>query len=119
LDVHLFANYLLANLSFLLLLVVKSLEFYLNYFSWNCMVFRYSYDFLYRYYFLVSLDIAFTWCAIFYHAITCHLPDITLMSCYHLTSGMIYMTLIIIMIMGIMTWHLIYILIYSSTNCTL
>ena len=41
-----------------------------------------------------------------------------LLSCYHLTSGMIYLTLIIIRTTGMMTWHLDYILIYSSTNHT-
>jgi len=52
------------------------------------------------------------------HAIICHLPDITLLLCYHLTPGMIFLTLIIITITGIMTWHLDYILIHYSTNCT-
>jgi len=49
---------------------------------------------------------------------TYHLPNMTIMSCFQLTSGMIYLTLIIITITGMMTWHLIYILIYYSTNCT-
>ena len=58
------------------------------------------------------------WRAYIYHAITCHLPDIILLSCYHLTSSIIYLNLIILTIMGIMTWHLAYILIYFSTNYT-
>ena len=50
---------------------------------------------------------------------TCYLPIIILLSCYHLTPDMIYLTLMIITITGMMTWHLDYILIYSSTNRTL
>jgi len=61
---------------------------------------------------------AFTWRAYIYHDITCHLLDITLLPYYHLTSDMIYLTLIIITIMGMMTWYLAYILIYFSTNHT-
>jgi len=70
------------------------------------MIFGIRTDLLYRYCFLVSLDIAFTWCAISYHDVSCYLPDVTLLSCYHLTSGMTYLTLIIITITGMMTWHL-------------
>jgi len=43
---------------------------------------------------------------------------ITILSCYHLTSDMIYLTLIIITITGMMTWHLVLVLIYSSSNRT-
>jgi len=49
---------------------------------------------------------------------TCHLPNLTLLSCYLSTLGKIYLTLIIITVTGMLTWHLIYILIYYSTNCT-
>ena len=47
-----------------------------------------------------------------------HLSNIILLSCYHLTPGMIYLTLIIITITGMMTWHLDFNLIHYSTNCT-
>ena len=45
-----------------------------------------------------------------------HLPNIILLSCYHLTPGMIFLTLVIITITGMITWHLAYKL--DSTNCT-
>jgi len=95
-------------------MVVKSLKSYLYCFSWNCMIFRYSYRSC-----ISVLFSCIAWCAYIYHAITCLLTDITLLSCYHLTSSIIYLTLIIITITGMMTWHHVYILIYSSTNRTL
>ena len=115
---RLFANYVLVSLSFLLLLVVKSLKFYLYCFFEAAWFFGLRTNLLYRYCFLVSLDIAFTWCVISYYAITFHLPDITVLSCNHLTSDRIYLTHIIIMITKMMPWHLVYILIYFSTNST-
>jgi len=99
-------------------MIMKSLKSYLYYFSWNYMIFRYSYWSRILVLFLCIVWRAFTRRAYIYHAITCHLPDITLLSCYHLTSGMTYLTPIIIMIARIMTSHLVYILIYSSINCT-
>jgi len=77
------------------------------------MIFRYPYRSR-----ISVLFFCIAWRAYIYHVVSCHLPNITLMSCYHLTSAMMYLTLIIITITGMMTWHLVYILIYSSTNRT-
>ena len=97
---------------------MKSLKSYLYYFFWHCMIFRYSYRSLISVRFSYITWHAFTWCAYIYHAISCHLSNTTLLSCYHLTFGIIYLTLIIITITRMMNWHLVYILIYFSTNCT-
>jgi len=75
------------------------------------MIFWYSYWSLISVLFSCIAWHAYTWCSISYHVVSCHLPDITLMSCYHLTSGTAYLTLIIIMIMGMMNLHLDYTLI--------
>ena len=83
------------------------------FFSWNCLVLWYSYQ--------TRISVLFSyiaWRAYIYHAITCHLPDITLLSCYSLTSDTIYLTLIIITITEMMIWHLAYILIYFNINHT-
>ena len=52
-----FLNYLLASLSILLIMIVKSLKSYLYCFFWNCIVFRYSYQSCISYYFPVSLNV--------------------------------------------------------------
>jgi len=82
-------NYLPANLSILLLMVVKSLKSYLYYFSWKCIVFWYLYRSLISVQFSCIARHAFAWCAYIYHVVSCHLPDITLMSFYHLKPDML------------------------------
>ena len=70
-------------------------------------------DLVYRYYFPVSFDML-SLDVLTYTMLSHRLSDITLMSCCHLTSGITYLTLIIITITGMMTWHLDYILIYPE-----
>jgi len=57
---------------------------------------------IYWYYFSVSFDVL-SLDVLTYTMLSRHLPNITLMSCYHLTSSMIYLTPIVITITGMMT----------------
>jgi len=54
----------------------EEFEILLILFSWEAWFFGIHIDLLYQYCFPVSLDM------LTYHVVSCHLPDITLMSCY-------------------------------------
>ena len=119
-------NYLPASLSILLLMVVKSLKSYLYYFSWKCMVLRYLCQFLVSVQFSCVPWHSFAWCACICYAVSCHLPDVTLMSCYHLAPDMLLLdtcfllwhdlslvTCLITCYCHVKTWYLLWLTFYS------